>query len=300
MTRFLLTHLCVFLMIPASCSESDTKSIDTFAANGEVSEVASDDDLMFMSPVWSPGGSRIAFTSGQYRGIWIVNPDGSDLRQITGAESAGYQFQWAPDDKTITARIAHFDGPERYFAIVAYDIETGNKTYLMDFSKEPVDPPAKPAALPRDFGDRIALNATYSPDSTKIAFQLMGEGVFVMMTDKQGSSPGEHQHPGPGEHRKAPYDDVLPEQEYRHLGPGEQPVWTPDSNHLIVSVSSDDGHYITASDLYTIRVKDGERTLLTGHTDLIALHPTVSPDGRRIAFSDDKSGSICVMSISRP
>jgi hypothetical protein len=52
----------------------------------------------------------------------------------------------------------------------------------------------------------------------------------------------------------------------------------------------DDGHQVQASELYAIHTKSGSKTLLTGSFDGFAMYPAVSPDSRRIAFSDQNGG----------
>jgi Tol biopolymer transport system component len=52
-------------------------------------------------PIWSPDGRSIAFVSSKGRtgydfGIWTVNPDGSNLRQIV---PQGLGLAWAPDGR---------------------------------------------------------------------------------------------------------------------------------------------------------------------------------------------------------
>jgi dipeptidyl aminopeptidase/acylaminoacyl peptidase len=54
--------------------------------------------------VWSPDGSRLAFTTGQ---IFVVNADGSKLRRLTN-EGYNYNPVWSPDGSTIA--FTH-DGP---------------------------------------------------------------------------------------------------------------------------------------------------------------------------------------------
>jgi Tol biopolymer transport system component len=50
-------------------------------------------------PVWSPDGSRIAFQNyndNQYH-IWTMNPDGSDLQQVTDGHWDHREPTWSPD-----------------------------------------------------------------------------------------------------------------------------------------------------------------------------------------------------------
>lgn len=63
-------------------------------------------DFRYMWPRWSPDGGRIAFSSrrtGDYE-LWIVNRDGSDLRQLTQS-SGGHYSPWSPDGSMIAYSI---------------------------------------------------------------------------------------------------------------------------------------------------------------------------------------------------
>ena len=49
---------------------------------------------------WSPDGSRIAFVSprgGVDRDVFIVNADGTDLRQLTENNAGEFSPTWSPD-----------------------------------------------------------------------------------------------------------------------------------------------------------------------------------------------------------
>lgn len=63
-------------------------------------------DANLNAPQWSPDGSGIAFSAsfandpGFYQ-YFVVNPDGSNLRQPTGAGEYTVEFEWSPDGSRI-------------------------------------------------------------------------------------------------------------------------------------------------------------------------------------------------------
>ena len=56
-----------------------------------------------MDPSLSPDGTKIAFASNRNRNyeIYIMNPDGSDVRKVANSEGRATAPQWGKDGKTI-------------------------------------------------------------------------------------------------------------------------------------------------------------------------------------------------------
>ncbi len=276
----------------------------------------------YMSPVWSPDGRHIAFTSAEYRGIWTIPAEGGTLRQITNEDAAGFGISWSSDGSAIAARPAQFDDRYRLNAIKVFNVDTGDERTLIEYQRGQMSLPQwtdldqriavqvqreveiletgmEPARrekqlrdeavmIPRnnriekvslsavatevveDFGDRNILNLVPSPDGSVIAVQIMGEGIYVIDADGRNLC---------------------------EIGRAENPVWSPEGRYLIAMITEDDGHNITGSELYAIDITTAQRYHLTAHTDVIALHPTVSPDGQRVAFGDPNTGRIYTMTI---
>ena len=308
----------LFVLVLASASQAQTQPF-----NPGTPEILVDGDASwFMSPVWSPDGRHIAFTSAEYRGIWTVPAEGGTPRQITNEDAAGFGFSWSSDGSAIAARPARFDERYRLNAIKVYEVEAGSERTLIDFRRgqmslpqwtdldqrlavqvqreiEIVETGMQPAVrekqlhdeavlIPRnnriekitlaaevtdvveDFGDRNILNLVPSPDGSAIAVHIMGEGIYVI--DADGNNLCE-------------------------IGRAENPVWSPEGRYLIGMITEDDGHNITGSELYAIDITTARRFHLTAHTDVIAMHPTISPDGQLVAFGDPNTGRIYTMSI---
>ena len=308
----------LFLLV---CSTAGNAQNQPF--NPATPEILVDEGASYhMNPVWSPDGRHIAFTSAEYRGIWTVPADGGTPRQITDEAAAGFGLSWSSDGSAIATRTARFDDRFRHNAIKVFEVETGAERTLVDYRRgqmsvpqwtdldqriavqiqrnveiletgleparrqkqlrdeavvvprdnriEKIDIAANETVVVEDFGDRNILNVVPSPDGSVIAVQVMGEGIYVI--DADGSNLCE-------------------------IGRAEHPVWSPEGRYLIAMITEDDGHHITGSELYAIDITTAQRYHLTGHTDLIALHPTVSPDGRKVAFGDPNTGRIYTMTI---
>jgi Tol biopolymer transport system component len=99
-------------------------------------------------PAWSPDGTQVAFASTRpFNGawhIWVVNADGTGLRQLTGAFSTSPA--WSPDG----TRIAYVSAGG---GISVVDVEGGN-----------------PDRVTQPHADYTDERPAWSPDGTRIAF----------------------------------------------------------------------------------------------------------------------------------
>lgn len=121
----------------------------------------------------------------------------------------------------------------------------------------------------KQFANHTLINPTLSPKGDKIAFQIVGKGLFVCNTDAS---------------------------EIKSLGRGEGPTWMPDGEYVVVFKSVDDGVNVTKSTLHSVNVKTGEYTELL-NSNLVALSPNVSADGNKVAFEDHATGAIYVLNL---
>ncbi len=136
-----------------------------------------------------------------------------------------------------------------------------------------LDDPMKATSLiasMNEYEGKWVLNPALSPDGTKIAFQIQGQGVFVCNADGSG---------------------------LKSLGKGSHATWLPDNENIMVTLITDDGNKFTASDIYCVNTTTGKAMKITAQSDAIPVTMSVSPDGSKLAFDNDADGCIYIIDL---
>jgi serine/threonine protein kinase len=89
--------------------------------DSEGARILTEDNEGDYRPVWSPDGSKIAFTSTRTgsRSIWIMNADGGSPRELTPERSDYGWPAWSPDGKTVSYSCSRTGNHEVYLQDVA-------------------------------------------------------------------------------------------------------------------------------------------------------------------------------------
>lgn len=206
---------------------------------------------------WSPDGNSMAFVSNR-DGAWNVyvsDSDGGKARAVTRHSGEDRGPQWAPDGK----RVAYLSRSESR--------GTGWDLWIADVSSSPAA--EKPLTqLPYDEEE-----PKWSPDGSRIAISYGGgvhrpRRIGIVKVDS-------------GE-----LVDLLPES---WKGDSFSPRWYPDSGRLAF-VSDEPGR----KSLFSLSVQGGvPAPIVTSPFEVT--EPTISPDGRRLAYIENHNGDMKLM-----
>jgi Tol biopolymer transport system component len=204
-----------------------------------------------------PGANgKIAFNStpptGAKSQIFVMNPDGSGVVQLTHEPGMNSESAWSPDGRKI-AFVTSRDDPDP-----ANCSPCNSEIYVMD---------ADGSNAIRLTNDAATDDSpAWSPDGTKIVFRSTrtGNGDIYSMNANGGGVTGLT----------------------ASAGIENSPAWSPDGSKIAFSGPNEE--YPFDKDIQVMNVDGTDQINLTNDLDYDELGPDWSPDGTRIAFSIDE------------
>jgi len=285
----LILMLCFAAVSSFAADHSDTnilKNLDVFEL-----EVAAD-------PQISPDGSQIVYarrsmdimSDRPVSNLWIIDEDGDNHRPLLSGSGSYRSPRWSPSGDRI-AYITQVEG--RGPQIHVRWMDTGQTAMLTNVRNGPsslawspdgetiafsmfVEHDAKPLAKP----PKRPEGAEWAPPVTVIEdmpFRADGAGYLplghshLFVLSAEGGTPRQ-----------------ITSGDYNH---GGTLAWTPDGDSILFAANrqEDFRHDPMESELWSVRVSDGELTQLTDRNGP-DFGPVISPDGRTVAYRgfDDK------------
>ncbi len=78
------------------------------------------------------------------------------------------------------------------------------------------------------------------------------------------------------------------------LGEGFDACWLQDSKYILYCIAQNDGYDLTSSEMYVVNTESFVVTKITDTMDQIEIYPAVSPDGKKVIYTDHKSGKLFI------
>ena len=274
----------------------------------------------YMGPKWSPLGDQVAVGGPNYTGLYLLDFPTGNVQQLSSDYSAGYGIAWSHDGARIASKISHFNKMHRSHTLVSFNVADGSmeplasprsrmggipvwtdddahiyltfaekfesfntsdqnlafRTPLLHYIKEGrfqnrIAGQTSPAIETTQFsGQDHVYSYAISPDGSHVVYSTAGQNLWLA---------------------KVNGDNLL------SLGRGSAPSWSPDGEWITFMLTFDDGHSITASDIYTINIDGNSRTNVSNTSDLHEMNPQWSPDGAWIVYETDGRGQVFVQQM---
>ncbi|MBI5533478.1 MAG: PD40 domain-containing protein [Deltaproteobacteria bacterium] len=140
-------------------------------------------------------------------------------------------------------------------------------------------------AVSREPNDTIVLHDWSSSPSTRKVL-LAGGGFFGPRFSPDGSAILVKESRAGGGHMWM----VSPDGTAVDLGQGYDPTWHPDGRQVVFDRVTHDGLTVSTADLWVVDTQTRVERLIAGTSGVAEVQPTVSPDGRWVAFADGRTG----------
>jgi Tol biopolymer transport system component len=239
-----------------------------------------DSELQFQMPKWSPDGNKILTTVERKTGLYLIHLDNfNELTLVSDEDASGLNYNWRKDNS-----FSYMVKRNNTF------VSQENNTYKIKDAKRQVSdtdtlvyldiPNTKINARLKNNSkhwtvtrcEGVFYNPKLSPNNKHVA---VNEGGNIFIFPANGSNKG------------------------INLGLGLVSGWSPDSKYVLAFLDESlDGHSISNSEFFIINIKSGKKVFLTKSKDKIEMWPYFSPDGKKLVYSEEKSGQLFIADIN--
>lgn len=273
-----------FFLFSAINAQSKLVNVEPVTSYGE-----------YNNPIWSPDGEKLLITNQNNDNLYVLYLGGNKkIEEIRKGHGIGYQAHWGLDSKSIVFREKPSGGTFAEAQTKSVNISTRKVSDL------PLDYLYSSKADINSKSSSTELFVYINLETLKLEAKKGVSGKPWVITKEEGQfyaplvSPDQTKvivHEGAHMYEY----DIYGDKERKDLGVGLASDWLPDSSGIITfEDKSNDGHHISSSEIYMISEKTLQKTQLTNSSDKIETWSKISPDGKKLAFTDEESGKIFI------
>lgn len=229
----------------------------------------------FIAPRFSPDGLDVLCSKHNYKGLYLVSLDGSEIRQLSDEFGIGYNVRWSADGTKLIiktkdqTKVIDLAGEEIELSEEELKLLEENNVYTKDNNIYLKDPESG-EEVSITSGEDSFFSPLMSPDENNVAYQGLTTGIHIK---------------------------DLETGEVIDLGQGSNFNWLPDGSGLIYNFTQDDGLNIIAGDIYFAYTDGSGIFNITNTPDIIEINPTISPDGTYLTYEVD--GQVFIADLIR-
>jgi Tol biopolymer transport system component len=317
--RIVMKKLVLALLIMGGLTSSAHAQL---RAAGNPVLVFDDVNLKLQQPVPSPDGQTIALTTAQFTGIWIVDRNGGNLRQISTDQNVGFGMKWTADASAIVGRTSQVENRRRSFAVMEYSLD-GQSTQLSDFMAHM---PTTPVVAGASSDVIVATQQAQEVIAQRRARQISSDsatratahanGQSIWLWDQAGNQVASF-NPFPSEDTQylnavaSPDGSKIAFEVYggnlfvldvsggglTDHGQGYRPSWSPDGQYITFMRNTDDGYRFLSGEIVAARADGSETVVLHAGTQEIPTNPMWDTVSNRVYFNYVESGSILYIDV---
>jgi acylaminoacyl-peptidase len=251
-------------------------------------------DMEYISdPQISPDGSQIVFirnfkdimTDRDYSNIWISNPDGTRVRQLTLGNQRDYAPRWSNDGKKLAFLSNQDDERVKLFLM---HLDTRETVALTNTSTPPGAVSWSPDDQQLAFTQFVSeskkslLNIPTKPEGA----EWNAPPIFIDEMNYRGDGAG-YLKPGKTQIFTLGIDGGTPRQRTFSSFNHGSPIWSKDGQSLFFSANLHENHEFEPanSEIYQLNLSSGAIKPLTSRFGPDS-GPILSPDGKMIALPE--------------
>jgi len=276
-----------------------------------------ENNLPLLYPKISHNNQYIIYTTATKDGLYLYEIKTNQSKKIISEKLADTFYDWSMDDNFIayTTYIEKEDGLF-YYVIKVYDLSANKNEDINEPCREITKPTwlvkSKNEMLLYFFADNILKEKIYNAKS-KLDYNKKNEERIVFQKDmniwsqkldktdvrRLSLNGGYNPILSPDKQKvlfqngdEIFYTFVTGETEAIKIGIGLEAIWTKDSNKIVFIKTEDDGHDITASDIFYYDINTKKIEQLTNTKDKIELHPYLSADNKELYYVDYETNQL--------